>query len=371
MRVLVGMPDENSRGGPIYCEPPFVRGLRVAGVETDEEIYVYGDNSRPATLQQRVARVLDAARRLRRRAAAQRYDVIHLNTSFDEKSVLRDLTALAFLRTSGVPVYLKMHGSIESFLQTESGHWKMLQRRVFARVGGIGVLSREERENFLRAGCPPEKLFPAKYAVEVQDFRHDPAFRTRHGLAPETPVLLFSARFIPAKGLLDVIQACAHLRNAGRDFALFCLGDGPARHEAEHVVQDLDLNGCVRFFGYIPEDETAAFHANSTIFVFPTYHDEGFPLVLLKSLAAGLPIVTTRIRAAADYLCDPDNCLWVEPRNPPQLAAKIAQLLTDNKLREAMAVHNRRLAQQFTVANVAREYIDVYQTLIEQKAVAI
>ena len=363
MRVLLGMPDENSRGGPNYCEPPFARGLRAAGVEADEEVYVYGDSSTRAALGQRVARVLEAARRLRRRAAAQSYDVIHLNTSFDKKSVLRDLTALAFLRSSGAPVYLKMHGSVAAFLVTPSKLWKTLQRRVFAQAAAIGVLSEEESENFRRAGCPPEKLFPAKYVVEAQDFRVDKDFRARYGLASETPILLFSARFIQAKGLLDVIQACAQLRDAGHDFALFCLGDGPARDEAEKEVARLQLTERARFFGYIPEAETAAFHANSTIFVFPTYHDEGFPLVLLKSLAAGLPMVTTRLRGAADYFRDPENCLWVEPRNPAQLAEKIAQLLSDNKLRAAMAENNQNLARQFTAAQVAREYLEVYHAI--------
>lgn len=365
MRVLLGMPDEKAWGGPIYCEPPFVAGLRALGVEADEEIYIYGDSARGAAVQKRVARVLGAARRLRRRARAKRYDVIHLNTSFDEKSVLRDLMTLQFLRSSGVPVYLKMHGSIAAFLKTENRAWRRLQGRVFRLAAGIGVLSGEERENFIRAGCPAKKLFPAKYVVEAKDFRHDQDFKARHGLAPETSILLFSARFIPAKGLLDVIAACAEVKKAGHDFALFCLGDGPTRNDAENLVKELQLTGNTRFFGYIPEAETAAFHANCTIFVFPTYHDEGFPLVLLKSLAAGLPIITTRLRGAADYFSDPENCLWVEPQNPIQLAAKIKHLLSDKALRESMAQNNCRLAQEFTAACVAQEYIEVYETLLK------
>jgi glycosyltransferase involved in cell wall biosynthesis len=363
MRILVGMPAKDSWGGPIYCEPPFVAGLRAAGVEADEEVYVYGDKATPTPLLRRVWRVLEAAWRLRRRAQAKRYDVVHLNTSCDEKCVLRDSLTLAFLRSSGARIYLKMHGSTAPFLANGNWFWRYWKRRVFTGADGVGVLSQEERDNFLRAGCPAEKLSPAKYVVEHEAFQPDPAFHARHGLAPATPVLLFSARVIPAKGLPDVIEACAMLRDAGHHFALFCLGDGPARDDAEQAVERLQLADRVRFFGYIPEAETAAFHANSTIFVFPTYHDEGFPLVLLKSLAAGLPIVTTRIRAAADYLQEPENCLWVEPRNPAQLAAKIAQLLTDNESRAAMADRNRRLSQQFTAAQVAREYIEVYRRL--------
>lgn len=87
------MPDKASLGGPIYCEPPFVAALRSAGIEVDEEIYVYGDVAKPTPLWRRVDRVLRAASRLRRRTRQQRYDLIHLNTSFDKKCVMRDLVS--------------------------------------------------------------------------------------------------------------------------------------------------------------------------------------------------------------------------------------------------------------------------------------
>lgn len=260
-----------------------------------------------------------------------------------------------------------MHGSIASFLETESKIWRWLQKRVFDRVAGVGVLSSHERENFLHAGCPEKKIFNAKLVVEAHAFQNDPGFRERHCIDVETPILLFSSRFIPTKGLFTVIEACAELKDSGREFILFCLGDGPIRREAEALSDRLGLAQHIRFTGYITEGETATFRANSTVFVFPTYQDEGFPLVILKSLAAGLPIITTRVRAAADYLIDGKNCLWVEPRDPRDLAAKMNQLLDDSKLRESMAESNRRLAQQFTPERVAREYIEVYQLLINRR----
>mgnify|MGYP002081771197 CR=1 FL=1 len=367
MRILVGMPDKSSLGGPIYCEPPFVVALRSSGVEVDEEVYVYGDSGTAASFFERVSRVLGAARRLRARTRQKQYDVVHLNTSFDEKCVLRDLVTLVFLRRSRVPVYLKMHGSIAAFLRTESKFWRYFQRRVFKMAANIGVLSSEERELFLAAGCPEEKLSQAKYVVVAEDFKHDSNFRARRGIDVTTPILLFSARFIPAKGLLDLIEACSELKQAQRDFVLFCLGDGPIRAEAEQLVKQLDLTMQIRFTGYIAESETAAFHAGSTVFVFPTYHDEGFPLVLLKSLAAGMPIITTRIRAAADYLNEPDNCLWVNARNPHDLAEKITRILDDDALRSTMSTNNNHLAAQFSPANIAGEYLGLYEMIVQKE----
>lgn len=362
MRVLVGMPDKDSLGGPIYCEPPFVAALRAGGVEVDEETYVYGGSADQTPLLKRIRRVLDAAKRLRRRTRETQYDIIHLNTSIDEKCVVRDLVTFAFL-PSKIPVYLKMHGSIARFLATKNPVWRYAMRRLFARAAGIGVLSSEERENFIRAGCPPDKLSLAKLVVEADVYTPDPGFRTRHGVGPDTPILLYSGRFVEAKGLLDLIAACGELNQANREFALFCLGDGPVRAEAESLATELGIADSVRFFGYIPESDTAAFHANSTVFVFPTYHDEGLPIVILKSIAAGLPIITTRIRGAADYLTDPENCLWTEPRNPTALAERIAELLENPDLQREMSSNNRRLAIQFNAESVAQEYVELYKSI--------
>jgi glycosyltransferase involved in cell wall biosynthesis len=144
---------------------------------------------------------------------------------------------------------------------------------------------------------------------------------------------------------------------------LLCLGDGEARTVAEAEAARLQLQARARFFGYVPEAETPEFYAGSTMLVFPTYHYEGFPMVIFKSVAAGLPVITTRIRAAADYLREPDNCLWVEPKNPRMLAEKIAQLLDRPDERAAMSRRNLELARQFTAASVAPEYLEIYNRL--------
>lgn len=367
LRVLVGMPSTDSWGGPIFCEPPFVAAVRAAGVEVDEEVYVYGDKKTATPVFERARRVADAARRLRRRTKTKRYDVIHLNTTIDEKSVLRDTYTLTLLRSSQAKIYLKMHGSSAKFLATRNPVWRFLMRRLFARVDCVGVLSAEEHENFLRAGCAPEKLVTTKYVIEADKFKSDESFLAQHGIASDTPMLLFSARFIAAKGLLDLIHAIAIVRDAGHKFVLCCLGDGSLRAEAEREVRRLQLENCVRFFGYIPETGTTAFHANSSMFILPTYHDEGFPLVILKSLAAGVPIITARIRAAADYMHEPENCLWTEARNPSQLAEKIIRLLRDKNLRAAMSQNNRALAEQFAPAHVAREYIEICEKMMREQ----
>ncbi|HVF50078.1 MAG TPA: glycosyltransferase family 4 protein [Pyrinomonadaceae bacterium] len=363
------MPDRNSLGGPAACEPPFVEELRRMGLEVAEETYVYGDRLERTNLRSRVARVLRTARHLRRRLDAGRFDLLHLNTSFDTRALFRDVpTVMSLRRASGSKIFLKFHGSDARLLETKNPLLRALGRSLLRRADAVGVLSSEERENFVRAGAEARKVFVVKNVVEdAARYVRSPSFAERLKLPPDVPLLLFIARFIPAKGLLEVVRACAILRERGYDFRLLCLGDGPARAAAEAEVARLDLQAHARFLGYIPEAETRDFYANSTALVFPTYHYEGFPMVVFNSLAAGLPIITTRIRAAADYLREPDNCLWVEARQPAMLAEKIARLLDQPETRAAMSRNNRALAQSFNAAHVAREYVQVYKIVTGDK----
>jgi glycosyltransferase involved in cell wall biosynthesis len=367
LRLLLGMPDRESVGGPAACEPPFAAALRRMGINVSEETYVFGEKLTRVGTAQRVRRVINTALRLRRRIRAEKFEVLHLNTSFDTKALLRDVVTLSLLPSGRSKVFLKFHGSDADLLRTRNPLLRSLVRRLLSRADGIGVLSSEERGNFLRAGSDEHKTFVIKNVVRSETMEATSASRLRLDLPENVPLLLFIARFIQAKGLLDVIHACRILRDRGQDFRLLCVGDGPLRVQGEAEVARLGLQADVHFFGLIAEEEAAKFYANSTMLVFPTYHYEGFPMVVFNSLASGLPIITTRIRAAADYLHEPENCLWVEPRNPEMLAEKIGSILSRPELRKTMAENNRRLASQFNAAVVTNEYLEIYQRIVAKR----
>jgi glycosyltransferase involved in cell wall biosynthesis len=149
--------------------------------------------------------------------------------------------------------------------------------------------------------------------------------------------------------------------DSGRIFKLHCVGDGPLRDEAEALAAELRLGERVEFTGHITEEEALQYYLGSAILVLPTYFQEGFPMTILQAVAAGLPIITTKIRAAADYLQDPANCLWVEPRNSVMLAERIGRLLGTPDLQMSMKENNLSLANEFAVEIVAGEYLRIFQ----------
>lgn len=361
MRILVGMPEQGSQGGPAACEPPFIAELRRLGHEVEEEVYAYAQ-TRSSSLR-RVARVRKTARRLSERLRSEVFDVVHINTSFDTKALLRDSVVVGCLPSTGPKIFVKFHGSDARLLKTRNPILRSLGRYLLARADGIGVLSSEERDNFLGAGVSEDKVFVIKNVVGTRVPISDSNFRAKLELPEQMPLLLFIGRFIEAKGLVDVVHACRILKDRNQDFMLLCVGDGPARESVETEVNRMGLAAHVRFFGYITEEEAAEFYSNCTMLVFPTYHYEGFPMVIFNAAAAGLPIITTRIRAAADYLSEPENCLWVKPRSPDQLAEAILTLLAKSDERKIMSANNKMLVERFSAEIVTREYLKSYSRL--------
>jgi glycosyltransferase involved in cell wall biosynthesis len=87
-------------------------------------------------------------------------------------------------------------------------------------------------------------------------------------------------------------------------------------------------------------------------------------MVIFNAAAAGLPIITTRIRAAADYLQEPLNCLWVEPRNPEMLAENVITLLDNSQLTASMSANNKELVERFSADVVTMEYLRAYEQIV-------
>jgi len=363
VRILIGMPDPHSLGGPATCEPPFVTELRGRGIDVLEEIYVSGTPLEGITFSERVRRVLRTARTFRSLLSHHQFDIVHLNTSFDLNAMLRDIVCINAMRRRTKVLFLKMHGSDPSIFVSRNPVIRLLRWAILSRVDAVGVLSTEERARMLEIGVPAEKVSVVKNVVELSTFSASSTGATDRSLS--RPTLLFIARMVPTKGLLHVVRACRILQSQGRKFALVCVGDGPARKEAELEARSLGIES-IHFTGQISEAQAAQHYLRSTMLVFPTHHGEGFSLTIFKAVAAGLPVLTTRIRAAADYLSEPENCLWIRPFDPEGLASRITELLDEPLRLAAMRENNLVLGRQFSSPKVTSEYIQLYETLVRR-----
>lgn len=354
------MPEKTARGGINACEPPFLRELERRGVEVSEEIYTF-DNDADISIFKRISQVWRAALKFRRIIQTGDFDVLHLNTSFETKAILRDAFSMFWLKRSGAKIFLKFHGSDVEILKTGNFLLKIPIRYLINAADGVGLLSSEEKRGFMAAGFAEEKFFVVKNALTIPA---EKSFPQVENFSPENCVrLIFVSRLIPTKGLLETVQAVAILREKGFEVVLEVLGDGETRAPAEDLAKNLNISEFVNFHGHVSEETVQNFYRAGGILVFPTFHIEGFPMVIFNALAFGLPVVTTRIRAAADYLHERENALFCEAKNPESVAEKIAEIIENEELKRAMQDNNRALAVEFTAQKIAPEYLEIYQRI--------
>lgn len=356
------MPSKDSWGGPVSSEPPFVEALKKIGVDCTEEVYVYGDKDKPTPFLKRIRRVLTTTFRFRKALKKDDFDLIHLNTAFDLRTILRDSISIFLMNPKKAKVFLKVHGSeAEKFVNTNL-FVHFLINYLRKKVDGLGIHTREERDNFLRLGFDEENFYFVKNAVTIHQ-NLDERFSRKNKSEDEIFNFLFVSRFIPTKGLVETIQACAIVRDKGFKFILHCVGDGEIRAEAEQEVVNLNLQEFVKFTGYIPESEVTNYFFNSDLFIFPTRHIEGFPNVLFKAVAVGMSVVTTKIRAAADYLKNEENCLFCT-QEPENIAEKLIQLIENKALRSEMSNNNLAFGKSLLPEKIAEEFLEIYQKVI-------
>lgn len=284
--------------------------------------------------------------------------VVHLNTSLDRRAVIRDLAFASVTRILGPKLFIMWHGSEVELLSTRRFPWRLLVGSLLRRIDGIGLLSKEEEEALANHRNSPRR-YVVRNGLDLHSYAVKRDVRRHWGIPEERRVLLFISRLIPAKGLLDVLRAMPAVVEQHRAH-LIVVGDGPQRDAAQALANELGLAANVHFAGLVPEAEALNYYCGSDILVFPTYHPEGFPMTIFQSVAAGMGVVTTRIRAAADYLREPENCLFVPPRDPEALGAALDRLLTDSGLLEGMRARNRELARRFDRRVIAGEFAAIY-----------
>ena len=357
MNILIGTIPEKIKGGVYATESPFERALNEqAGLKIS--VFHFGSKKESEGVFQKICgRFIDIFKYVYY-IIKIKPDIIHLNSAFVQRALLRDVWYVLISKLFSRCLFIKYHGSYADLLRQKSIFWKALSKICVNYSSGIGVLSSEERTNFVKAGFRQDRLFIVKNCIDCRRFS---AAAERNYILPK---IFFISRFIPSKGLTDVIKAVRHVLDSGRKINLICVGDGPDMPKAVRLVQELDIQGSVMFEGFLPEELTTAYYLNSSMLVFPTTHNEGFSMVIFQSVAAGLPVVTTKIRAAADYLKEPDNCLWVEADNPEDVAEKIIYLLDNPEVCLKMTSNNRKLAEHFSPDKVVKEYVDIYKQLL-------
>lgn len=296
-------------------------------------------------------------------------DVIYFNSRLEALAGMRDYITIRLFRLfyrKPVCILLKSHGSDIDVLQSKR---RLVSKTILPylqkHITGWLFLSSEECRLIINSGFLPEqRVFVTKNIVRNDHFKRDALFKQKLNIPTDSKVLLFVGRLIKEKGIYDVIEGFAKLEAQQTKTVLIVVGWGTAEAELKLLCEQLNITDRVIFTGFIPEQEVVSYYANSDVLVFPTYFPEGFPMALFNSVAAGLGIITTPTRAAADYLTSPDNCLWAEGQNSESVYKAIYNLLNDEQLLNGMKQRNIVKGREFSKAQVAVELSAIIEKAI-------
>jgi glycosyltransferase involved in cell wall biosynthesis len=336
------------------------RGVRVVHIpQLHREITALGDAIA-------VARLVRLIRR-------ERPHVIHTHTA-KAGAVGR----MAALLAGGSPrpiVVHTFHGHVLRgyFGPARTTAFRLLERWLARVSDALVAVSPQVRDDLVALGvAPPEKFAVLRLGIELEervaaarngDLRAEA--RTMLGLPDDRFVVGWIGRMTAVKRTDDVLLALRAVRERGVDAVLCMVGDGPGRDDVERQAHEL---GIARHCLYLGDPEAVApWLAAMDAFVLPS-SNEGTPVSAIEALAAGRPVVATRVGGVPDVVREGETGFLVDPGDVGALGDRLAELARDPKLRERMGRAGQQgTPSRYAVARLVDDVDRLYRSLLQTR----
>jgi teichuronic acid biosynthesis glycosyltransferase TuaC len=171
--------------------------------------------------------------------------------------------------------------------------------------------------------------------------------RAKLGLDREDKVVVSVAALKPVKGPDLLVRAASLLKRSVAHVKVLFVGAGPELGALQQLAKHLDCADVYQFVGAVPNEQLRTYFSAADASCLAS-REEGWPNVILESLACGTPVVATRVGAAPQLLANPELGIIVDP-NPEAICAGLSHALQ----REWDAPAISTFAQQHTWENVA------------------
>lgn len=186
---------------------------------------------------------------------------------------------------------------------------------------------------------------------------YTPCSRSVFGFAEEDVVLLTIGRLISRKGLRNLLQVVARLDAPNVKLAI--IGDGPLRETLGDAVRAAGIGDRVRLFGYLSDEAKWQLLRFADVYVSTAVH-EGFGIVFLEAMEAGLPIVTYDEGGQVDFLEEGITAFLVPLGNTEAFTDSLRRLIRDPALRRRMGEQGKRAVVEYHIDRCAARFRRIY-----------
>ena len=289
--------------------------------------------------------------RLMRRA---RPHIVHASSS--KAGVLGRIAA----RLAGVPIRAyTVHGWAFSAYGGARSSWlyRVAERTVRPLTTVTICVSESEREAGIAAG-----VCNARTTVVIHT-GIDPTSRPlAQPAAAGMPTIASVGRLQAPKDAISLLRALALLDG---EFRAALIGGGPDLPAAEAELRRLGLAEVVTLSG--ERDDVPTILASSHIFVLSS-RSEALPVSILEAMAAGLPVVATRVGGVPELVVDGETGLLVPPVDPRALALALQRLVDDPELRARLGAAGRaRVEQHFRLDSFLEAHLGLYRRALAER----
>jgi len=234
------------------------------------------------------------------------------------------------------------------------------------------ALTPEECNDYLKLRVShPSNTSVIHSGVDVRRFIEGAKHRTRKrkelGIPPDSLLIGYVGWLIPIKGVTYLVNAMARVAEKYPKSLLILVGKGDDKGEEEiklkEQVERAGLTDKVIFLGWRPD--VAEIMGCLDIFVLPSLN-EGMGRVLVEAMAAGLPIVASRVGGIPDLVKDGKNGLLVPPADASDLEKAISVLLEDKAQRKRMGGAGKKMCRLYSAEAMVEQIDNLYTKLLQK-----
>jgi len=280
----------------------------------------------------------------RQLAAGYDFDLIDAHYFYPD-----GVAAVLLGKVLGRPVVITARGSDLNII----GGYRVPRRWIkwaARHAGALVAVSSGLQRRLAALGVAPDGVRVLRNGVDLRLFRPWPCEAARRNVGFNRPTLLAVGNLVPLKRHWLMVEALALL--PGVELAI--VGHGPEAVALEQLARDRGVADRVRLFGQVAQDQLPEIYTAADLLLLVSTH-EGWPNVLLESMACGTPVIVSNFDGVGDIVSAPEAGWILEEATPATLAAAVARLLAAPLSREA----TRRFAEAFDWCSTTKGQIEL------------